>query len=426
MTENYNRVRDISFNSCFREANNSRARYKLLCGGAGSGKSFNTAQDYILKLSDIANIGANLCVVRKTESAGRFSAFAELCGAVYRIFGEDADKFWRIKQEPMMLESTVTGCTIIFRGMKDQSQRERVKSISFDRGKLTWIWCEEATELEAGDLDILDDRLRGELVHINPNLYYQITMTFNPTTANHWIKRRFFDSPPSDDVFIHRSVFGDNRFIDEGYASRMERRREQDPDGYRVYALGEWGGAEEGLILPHYRVEDIAGAVFDRCCLAQDFGYNHADAILMVGERDGDIYVLRELYCRGLDTGEIIRLAEEQEFSKELVMYCDAAEPDRIKTWRRAGFKAVAAKKGAGSVASQIDFLKGRGLIVDCSCVNLIRELSGWRWMRDGVSGNFLDVPAPSEDDAIAALRYATEHFRGRQTRLVGKGALGL
>ena len=107
-------------------------------------------------------------------------------------------------------------------------------------------------------------------------------------------------------------------------------------------------------------------------------------------------------------------------------MYCDSAEPDRIKTWRSAGYKAVAAKKGAGSVAGQIDFLKGRRLVIDGSCVNLIRELAEWRWMRDPVGGGFIDVPAPSADDAIAALRYSTEHFRSRGGRLMDKSLLGL
>ncbi len=425
MTENSFNVRNISFNPCFREANSTRARYRILCGGAGSGKSFNTAQDLILKLSDRRFEGANLMVIRKTENAGRFSTFAELCGAVRRIFGERADEFWRIRQEPMELVSLVTGNSVIFRGMKDSSQRERVKSVSFPKGKLTWIWCEEATELDPMDIDILDDRLRGDLGHVNPELFYQITLTFNPTTASHWLKKRFFDSPPSPDVFIHRSVFGDNRFIDGEYTARMERRREQDPDGYRVYGLGEWGGSSEGLILPHFTVEAVDESRFDRVCLAQDFGYNHANCILGVGMRDGDIYVFKELYCKGLDTGEIIRLAEEQMFSKELMMYCDSAEPDRIKTWRKAGFKAVPVKKGAGSVSSQIDFLKRRRIVVDPFCVNLIRELEGWRWMRDPVSGEFTDVPEATEDDAIAALRYSTGHFRERM-RTVGKEVLGL
>ena len=106
-------------------------------------------------------------------------------------------------------------------------------------------------------------------------------------------------------------------------------------------------------------------------------------------------------------------------------MYCDSAEPDRIKTWRDAGFKAIPVKKGAGSVSAQIDFLKSRRLIVDPSCENLIRELGGWRWMKDPVSGELLDTPASSPDDAIAALRYSTSHFRGR-VRTVGKEILGL
>lgn len=418
-------ARFAEFNECFREANATRARYRVLCGGAGSGKSFNVAQDYILKLSDRRYTGANLLVIRKTEASGRNSAFAELCGAVSRIFGDDADKFFRIRREPMELESTVTGAQVIFRGMKDAAQRERVKSVSFNRGKLTWIWCEEATELESADLDILDDRLRGDLSSFGPELYYQITLTFNPVSASHWLRRRFFDCPPDPDVFVHRSSFKDNRFIDPGFAARMKRREKYDPEGYRVYALGEWGGDGEGLILPRYTVGDFSKVECDRVCLAQDFGYNHADCILRVGMKDGEVYVMRELYRRELDTAELIALAVEAGISRGEVMYCDSAEPDRIKTWRRAGFAAVPVKKGAGSVASQIDFLKSHPLNIDASCENLLSELANFRWLRDPVSGNFTDVCAPSPDDAIAALRYSTEHFRPRGG-VMDKSALGL
>ncbi len=81
--------RVVRFNRVFAEANRTRCRYRLLCGGAGSGKSLNTAQDFILKLSDTRYRGANLLVVRKTEAACRYSVFEELIGAVSRIFGED-------------------------------------------------------------------------------------------------------------------------------------------------------------------------------------------------------------------------------------------------------------------------------------------------------------------------------------------------
>lgn len=420
----------VRFNRAFAEANRTRCRYRLLCGGAGSGKSMNTAQDFILKLSDTRYRGANLLVVRKTEAACRYSVFEELVGAVSRIFGPEASRFWHIRQEPMELTSLVTGGRIIFRGMKDESQRERLKSVAFESGKLTWIWCEEATELYRADFDILDDRLRGDLSAINPALYYQITMTFNPISAGHWIKKRFWDAPPSPDVFLHHSTFRDNAFIGKEYAARMERRAVDDPEGYAVYALGEWGSKGTGLILTRWRVTDMDPAPegYDSVWMAQDFGYNHADCLLLIGLKDGAICVLKELYVREKDTAEIIALAEEAGFPKNRPMYCDSAEPDRIRMWQKAGWRAMPVVKEPGSVASQIDYLKQHEIRIDPRCKNVIDEISAWQWMRDEATGEALDEPSPIHDDAMAALRYATEPLRRaeRRIRTLPKNALGI
>ena len=137
----------------------------------------NIAQDYIAKLSDPAYQGANLVVVRKIEETNRDSTFAELQAAIYRMFGPYADRFWKVNLNPLALECKITGNRIIFRGVKDQRQREKIKSITFKNGKLVWIWCEEATELLPEDVDILDDRLRGNLDDLNPNLYYPVSYT---------------------------------------------------------------------------------------------------------------------------------------------------------------------------------------------------------------------------------------------------------
>jgi len=420
--------RAVQFNRCFAAANETRARYRLLCGGAGSGKSLNTAQDFILRLSDMRFYGANLMVIRATESSCRFSVFEELCGAVRRVFGAEASRFWRVRQDPMELQSLVTGARIIFRGMCGEAQRERVKSVAFESGKLCWIWCEEATELEESDLEILDDRLRGELSALNPALYYQITLTFNPVSASHWLKRRFWDAPPSEDVFLHHSTFRDNAFIGAEYAARMERRRETDPDGYAVYALGEWGEAASGLILTRWHTERLSRdpAQYDSCWMAQDFGYNHADCILLVGMRDGALCILRELYVREMDTAEIIALAERMGLPKNLPMYCDSAEPDRIRMWQKAGWRAAAVVKEAGSVAAQIDTLKQHELIVNEDCGNVIDELRSWRWLRDERTGETLEMPCPVHDDAMAALRYATEPLRRTKKRGFSLRRLGM
>lgn len=410
-------------NRGFREANATRRRYRVLMGSAGSGKSVNTALDFIAKLTDPDNRGANLLVVRKLESANRDSTFAELSAAIRRIFGSDYRAFWEINPSAPEMRCRVTGSRILFRGMKDLSQREKLKSVSVPEGKIVWVWVEEATELYSEDFDILDDRLRGALPE---GLYYQITLTFNPVSATHWIKRRFFDTP-SEDVFTHRSTYLDNRFIDEAYHRRMLRRKLEDPEGYRVYGLGEWGECE-GLILRRFEVREISRVPedYDSVCLAQDFGYNHADCILYLGFRDGDVYVLDELYLRLRDTEEILSEAEKKSFPRHAVMWCDCAEPDRIKRWRRAGYNARGVKKESGSIRAQIDYLISHKLILSPSCPNLLRELQSWKWERDEVSGEYTDMPAEGDDDAIAALRYGIEGVRKNRRTEVTKAALGL
>ncbi len=390
----------VRFNKCFKAANECKMRYRILMGGAGSGKSVNVAQDFIIKLMNPVNRGANLLVVRKVEQSNRNSTFAELTSAAARICNKQLSNVWEIKESSMEMRCRINGNRIIFCGFNDLRQREKVKSINFPQGKLTWIWIEEATELGENDVEILDDRLRGNLD--NDNLYYQITLTFNPVSSRHWIKRRYFDVA-SDGVYTHHSTYLDNDFIDEAFHKRMEMRKKFDPEGYRVYALGEWG-AQEGLILTNFTVCDFAKD-FDSMVIGQDFGFNHANAIILVGFRDGQVYVCDELYQYAKDTSELISLAEGR-FEKNILMICDSAEPDRIKMWRRAGYNAIPAKKGAGSVMAQIDYLKQRKIFIAPNCDNLIKELQAWRWRTDN-NGELTDTPVDVFDDAIAALRYA-------------------
>lgn len=207
-------------------------------GSAGSGKSANTARQLILKLSDPKYAGANLLCVRKYDESNRDSTFAELKSAIFEIFGSGYAKYWKVRETPLSLYCNITKNSILFRGMKDTQQREKVKSITTPEGKITWIWIEEATELTQDDIEILDDRLRGSLP--NPNLFYQMILTFNPVSSTHWIKATFFDRPDPN-VLCHTSTYKDNLFCDAAYDERMQRRKIIDPEGYRVYGLGDWG-----------------------------------------------------------------------------------------------------------------------------------------------------------------------------------------
>lgn len=404
---------DVPLNKHFKEVNRSKKRYVVMKGSAGSGKSVDTATNYILRL--MQDKGRNLVCVRKIDVSNRDSTFAELQGAIFRMFGSNYSKYWHINSSNMVMECKANHNQIIFRGMKDDAQREKLKSISFKWGKLTDVWIEEATELTKADFEIIDDRLRGELPE---GLFYQIKMTFNPVSSTHWIKHDFFDIV-DEDVLTHHSTFENNRFIDEAYRRRMERRKRLDPEGYRIYGLGEWGEVG-GLILTNYIIEefDTSFERFDYMVNAQDFGFNHANCIGEVGFKDGELYLCKELYEYEKDTSELIRLAEKKEFKKHLTMWCDSAEPDRIKMWKKAGFKAEAVKKGAGSVNAQIDHLKQMKIHIHPSCTNTIAEIKQWKWRKDEKTNTYTDEPVNVFDDAMAMLRYSIEQERKGKVKI--------
>ena len=358
--------------------------------------------------------GRNLVCIRKSDITNRDSTYAELTGAIYRMFGDRYGRYWKINASPLSLECLVNGNQIIFRGVNDERQREKLKSITFKRGKLTDVWIEEATEITQQDFEIIDDRLRGALPE---GQFYQIRCTFNPVSSQHWIKRVFFDIQDPN-VLTHHSTYLHNRFIDDAYRERMERRKLVDPDGYRIYGLGEWGEVG-GLILTNYIIEEFDRSPdrFDYMVNAQDFGFNHANCIGEVGFRDGELYLCQELYVFGKDTDEIIQLAEGC-FQKRLTMYCDSAEPDRIRMWKKAGYRAVPVRKEPGSVHAQIDHLKQHKIHIHPSCVNTIKEIQQWKWRRDEKSGQYLDEPVNFFDDAMAMLRYSIEQERRGKVKI--------
>ena len=99
-------------------------------------------------------------------------------------------------------------------------------------------------------------------------------------------------------------------------------------------------------------------------------------------------------------------------------MYCDSAEPDRIKMWKKAGYRARAVIKNPGSVKAQIDLLKKMRIYIHPSCVNTIKEIQQWKWKKDPKTNEYFDEPVEVFDDAMAALRYSIEPLRQSKTEL--------
>ncbi len=407
------RISKKVFNDIYLPYLDSTNRYEVIYGGAGSGKSVFMAQKKLFL--NMRDKGRNTLVVRKVGKTNRYSTFALFNQIIsdwnlYPIFD--------INKTDMTITNRYNKNQIRFAGLDDV---EKLKSITFESGILTDVWIEEASEANVNDFRVLDTRLRGANKY---NIPFQINLTFNPVSQLSWLKNTFFDNTNKEfrrKVSILKTTYLDNKFIDDEYREMLESLKDEDYNFYRVYCLGEWG-TFQNIILSNWEVKDLPldniWRDYDYLVYGLDFGFNHPSALILVGIKDGDIYVLDELYKRRLTNIELIQEAEKFVIDKNIPIIADSAEPDRIKEFRNNGFFSIRpAEKGKNSVKSGIDYLRGRKIFINTKCVNTLKEIQNWQYKVDK-EGNVTEEPVPFQDDTIAAIRYATEQFWGSKTGL--------
>ena len=387
-------------NRAFYPLYRDRRRVNVIYGGAGSGKSFFLSERVVYRT--VAKLGHNYLVLRKTGRTSRISTFSQIL-QVINLWG--LGSIFVVNKTDMEIRCR-NGNTIRFAGLDDV---EKIKSTTFPNGPLTDIWVEEANEITEDDYTQLTLRLRGKA-----RVPFQITLSFNPISALHWIKARLFDTPQDPEhCTILKTTYKDNRFIDDAYRAELEALKDVDRTFYQVYALGQWG-VLGGLVFDNWEARKCPYTPdqFDTIVAGQDFGFNHKNAIELIGIKDGNLYSFNELWISQMTNTEVIeRVTSSGLLAKTQICTADSAEPDRIKEWRKAGYYMRPAKKGKHSVKYGIDFLKSKKWYVDPEmCPGLLAELQTYKWAEDP-DGNLLDEPVSFRDDAIAACRYAVEHL---------------
>jgi len=91
----------------------------------------------------------------------------------------------------------------------------------------------------------------------------------------------------------------------------------------------------------------------------------------------------------------------------------DSAEPARILEFQKADFLMVPAVKGPRSLRDGIDYLRSLHIHIHKNkCPHLAAEIGSYQYRVEKASGERIDEFVEFNDDAIAALRYATEAHR--------------
>ena len=255
---------------------NYKGRYIALKGGRGSKKSTTQAQKIIYKMMKYPL--ANTLVIRRVFNTHKDSTWTQLKWATHNL---GVSHLWHFSKSPLEATYIPTGQKILFRGLDDPMS---ITSITVEHGFLCWCWFEEAFQImNEDDFNKVDMSIRGELP---PGYYKQITLTFNPWSEKHWMKKRFFDSK-DDDILSLTTNYLCNEFLGEDDRLLFEKMKKNNPRRYSIEGMGNWGIAE-GLVYDNFEelefdCNEISKKEGFKAYFGLDFG-------LMLAPIYGDIY----------------------------------------------------------------------------------------------------------------------------------------
>lgn len=382
----------------------SRCRYCVVKGSRASKKSKTTALWIIANMIDPKMQGANVLVVRRNFNTLKDSCYSDLRWAIDRL---QVEPFFKCTSNPLEITYTVTGQKILFRGLDDGL---KITSISVPKGALCWVWIEEAYEItNENDFNKLDMSIRGQLPD---GLFKRFMITFNPWSANSWLKSRFFDVE-SPNIFTKTTTYKCNEWLDESDLSIFEDMRINNPRRYWIEGEGNWGIAE-GLIYDNVEYKDFDVDLLRSHCVASfglDFGFTDPTAFVacMVDNENKKIYIFDEFYLQGSTNRVIADKIKEMNYAGQRII-CDSAEPKSIEELIEYGIRAEGSRKGRDSVNHGIQQIQNYKIIVHTKCVEFYKEISNYAWAKDKF-GRPTDKPEHDFSHGMDAMRYAVAHL---------------
>lgn len=390
-------------NPIYRPYLHEMARTQIFFGGSGSGKSVFLSQRCVI---DIMQGGRNYLVCRAVGRTIRRSVLNEIRKV---ITGWGLSELFSINKSDGII-TCANGYQIYFVGLDDT---EKVKSITPEKGVITDIWIEEATECEENTVKGLYKRQRGG----DEQTPKRLTMSFNPILQSHWIYERYFSAIEwadnqteyhDENISILKTWYIHNNYLTQADIDDLEN--ETDKYYYNVYTLGNWG-ILGNVIFTNWRIEDLSGMMdqFTNHRNGLDFGFSADPAAVSVShynKKHKTIYFYDELYEKGL-TNDVLADDTKKMIGNEPVI-CDSAEPKSIMELRQYGVNARPSKKGKDSVVFGIQWLQQQQIVIDKKCINTKNEFQQYKWKEDK-NGIVMRQPVEKNDHLIDAGRYAYE-----------------
>lgn len=382
----------------------SDSRYFVVTGGRGSGKSYSLNSFLLLLTYEVGHV---ILFTRYTLTSAHVSIIPEFIDKI-EIANLHND-FYITKDEIINIK---TGSKIIFKGIKTSSgtQTANLKSLS---GITTWV-LDEAEELTDEDtFDKIDFSIR------NYEKQNRIVLILNPTTKEHFIFKRFFESKgveagtnliKGDTTYIHTTYLDNKKFLSESFLNQIESLRINNPQKYQHQILGGWLNKAEGVIFSNWRIDNFIDNGFG--CFGQDFGFSIDPTTLIqisIDKSNKKIYAKELLYKAGLTTTDIF--AENIRYTgRNNLIVADSAEPRLIQELKNRGLNIKAVEKP--KIIDRVALVQDYEIIVDKDSINLIKELNNYVW-HDKKS----QTPIDDYNHLLDAAGYAVWNLLGKQQK---------
>ncbi len=380
-----------------------KGRYRVVKGSRGSKKSTTISQDYIYKIMKYPL--ANLLVIRRVFNTHKDSTWVQLKWACNNL---GVSHLWKFSKSPLEATYIPTGQKILFRGLDDPMS---ITSITVEHGFLCWAWFEEAFQImNEDDFNKVDMSIRGEV----PLGYYkQITLSFNPWSEKHWLKKRFFDVE-DEEILAITTTYKCNEWLGDDDRKLFEKMKNNNPRRYNIEGLGNWGIAE-GLVYDNFVVEEFDYKEISKrndveSAFGLDFGYTNdptAFICILIDNAAKEIYVFDEHYQKAMSNNDITNMIKYKGYTKETII-ADSAEPKSIDDIKKLGIRRIrAAAKGPDSIRNGIQSIQEYKIIIHPKCENFEVEINNYVW--DTKNGSIINKPIDDYNHLMDALRYAME-----------------
>lgn len=400
-------------NESYRPLFETKARYIILMGGRGGGRS-TVASQY-------AN--ARLMAPDYFRCAIMRFILGDIRNSIYKEITDRAEENGindQINTTDNLMKLEYGANSINAVGFKKSSgdQKSKLKSLA----SYNCVIIEEADEIPEEDFMQLDDSLRTVKGDI------KIILLLNPPAKNHWIINRWMTLIDSEQPGFYdyklREGINDTELIKTSYLDNRANIAPQSIEQYEKYKEtkpSHYWNMVKGLV-----PETVVGKIYNNWAeidsvphearlerYGLDFGYtNDPTAIVAIYYYNGGYIVDEVTYKHGMSNKQI---ADVLLNVPQTLVIADSAEPKSIDEIMNFGVSILPSQKGQGSVNQGIQYVQSQRISITKRSKNGIKEYENYAWKIDK-DGNTLNVPEAGYDHFNDALRYGMESLKPTHT----------